>query len=128
MNVFSSPVIALEYNDIKKVVYQNWNGFASTIQFREGIDQTLTFVKNNDVKYIVSNTSGQRPVGPEDSKYAASVMPQLFANGVKAMAFIMPKNVITKLALSSFAKDQGMPPNVKYFDSLAEAEKWLFTF
>jgi hypothetical protein len=128
MNVFTSPVVKLEYDDVKKVLYQNWNGFASTIQFREGIEQSLTFVKNSDVQYIISNTSLQRPVGPEDSKYAATVMPQLFANGVKGMAFIMPKNVITKLALSSFAKDQGMPPNVKYFDDVAEAEKWLLAY
>ena len=61
-------------------------------------------------------------------KKAASVMPKLFASGVKAMAFVIPQNVITKLALSSFAREQGMPPNVRYFDNLAEAEMWLLTF
>lgn len=128
MKVFSSSTISLEFDEIKKVLRQVWTGFSTSAQFREGIDETVKFVKANDVKYLISDTSGQKPVGPEDTKYAASVMPGLFGSGVKAMAFIMPKNVITKLALSSFAKEQGLPANVMYFDNIPEAEKWLFTF
>lgn len=128
MVVYSSPVLSLDFDAIKKVLTQDWKGYATSAQFREGIDKTVDYVNSGAVAYIISNTSNQRPVGPEDSKYAASVMPKLFASGVKAMAFVIPQNVITKLALSSFAREQGMPPNVRYFDNLAEAEKWLLTF
>jgi hypothetical protein len=118
MQVFTSPIISLDYDSVKKVLYQNWDGFATSVQFREAIDKTVDFVKQNPVLYIVSNTTTQRPVGPEDGKYAASKMPVLFSSGVKAMAFVLPKNVLTKLALSNFAKEQGMPSNVRYFDDL----------
>ena len=128
MQVFTSPIISLDYDSVKKVLYQNWDGFATSVQFREAIDKTVDFVKQNPVLYIVSNTTTQRPVGPEDGKYAASRMPVLFSSGVKAMAFVLPKNVLTKLALGNFAKEQGMPSNVRYFDDLQEAEDWLFTF
>ncbi|ASB48347.1 hypothetical protein [Alkalitalea saponilacus] len=125
MEIYSSPVVRIEFDTTKKLLLQKWIGFASSVQFREAIDKTVEFVKGNQVKYLMSNTVEQKPVGPEESKYAASVMPQLFGGGVKAMAFVMPKNVITKLALSSFAKEKGMPDNVQYFDNLAEAETWL---
>jgi hypothetical protein len=128
MVIYSTPIVSLEYDQVKKLLKQVWTGYATSVQFREAIDETVKFVSENDVAYLLSDTSSQKPVGPNDTKYAASTMPTLFKNGIKAMAFVLPQNVITKLSLSSFAKEQGMPDNVRYFDSNKEAQEWLFTY
>ncbi|MDI9538410.1 MAG: hypothetical protein QM223_03305 [Bacteroidota bacterium] len=49
MQVFTSLIISLDYDSVKKVIYQNWEGFATSIQFREAIDKTVDFVRHNPV-------------------------------------------------------------------------------
>src|SRR5690554_1507343 len=127
MVVYSSPVLSLDFDAVKKVLTQDWKGYATSAQFREGIDKTVDYVNSGAVAYIISNTSNQRPVGPEDSKYAASVMPKLFASGVKAMAFVLPHDVFTRFSLKKFA-DAGHSDQVGYFEHIEEARKWSLLF
>jgi dTDP-D-glucose 4,6-dehydratase len=125
MKVFDSPAVKLEYTASKMLLTQVWTGFATSEQFREGIDKTVDFIGKNAVKVIVSDTRNQKVVKPEDSKYAASVMPKLFGNGLKAMAFVMPEDIFTKMSLSSFSKEQAKPDYVQYFGNMESAEQWI---
>lgn len=97
--VLNSPVVKIDYDQSRKQLVQTWSGFASSGQFREAIDKTLVFAKSNPVRTLISDTLNQSVVEPEDTNYAASAMPKLFQSGLKAMAFVMPKSVITQLSL-----------------------------
>ncbi len=125
--VLNSPVVKIDYDQSKKQLVQTWSGFASSGQFREAIDKTLVFAKSNPVRTLISDTLNQSVVEPEDTNYAASAMPKLFQSGLKAMAFVMPKSVITQLSLRQFAEEK-KTDNIKYFPSLSEAQKWLELF
>jgi hypothetical protein len=125
MMVFYSKGIVIRFISAKCILKQEWVGFISSDDFKGAIDFTLQFVLTNKVDYLISDTRLQKPISQDDVRYAASIMPPMFAKGLKAMAFILPENVITKLELSSFAKEQGTTENVKYFTSLEEAEAWL---
>jgi hypothetical protein len=125
--VLNSPVVKIDYDQSKKQLVQTWSGFASSGQFREAIDKTLVFAKSNPVRTLISDTLNQSVVEPEDTNYAASAMPKLFQSGLKAMAFVMPKSVITQLSLRQFAEEK-KTDNIKYFPSLSEAQKWLESF
>lgn len=125
--VLNSPVVKIDYDQSRKQLVQTWSGFASSGQFREAIDKTLVFAKSNPVRTLISDTLNQSVVEPEDTNYAASAMPKLFQSGLKAMAFVMPKSVITQLSLRQFAEGK-KTDNIKYFPSLTEAQKWLESF
>jgi hypothetical protein len=125
MIVYQTPTVTLDYNSLKHQLVQTWKGFSSSETFRTAIDKTVSFTKTNHVDTILSDTLEQAVVKPEDSAYAASVMPQLFASGVKAMAFVMPKNVLTQMSLKKFGDESKTPSNVQFFSSVAEAQKWL---
>ncbi len=84
----------------------------------------MEFCKINPVKTIVSDTLNQGVVKPEDTEYAGSVMPVIFAKGLKAMAFVIPENIFTQLSLKRFA-DQEQSDNVQYFKSVPDAHTWL---
>ncbi len=124
MNVHQNDNVKITYDQGKKRLIQEWTGYAPSDVFREGIDKTYEFVKSNDVKTILSDTMQQNVVKPDDAEYAASVIPTMARKGMKAMAFVVPENVFTKLALDKFSHSiKG--ENTKYFKTRAEAEKWL---
>jgi len=126
MIVHQNENVKITFGQDKKRLIQEWKGFASSEVFREGIDKTCDFVKKNNVKTIISDTLQQNVVKPDDADYAASVIPTMARNGMKAMAFIVPENVFTKLALDKFSHSV-KGENTKYFKTRAEAEKWLDT-
>ncbi|MGM0651085.1 MAG: hypothetical protein ACQES1_11350 [Bacteroidota bacterium] len=126
MIVFQNKNVKITFDQGKKRLTQEWTGFASSEAFREGIDKTCDFVKANNVKTIVSDTLHQKVVKSDDAEYAASVIPTMARNGMKAMAFVVPENVFTKLSLDKFSHSV-KGENTMYFKTRAEADKWLDT-
>mgnify|MGYP006285230187 FL=1 len=126
MIVHQNENVKITFDQDKKRLIQEWKGFASSQVFREAIDKTCDFVKKNNVKTIISDTLQQNVVKPEDAEYAASVIPTMARNGMKAMAFVVPENVFTKLSLDKFSHSV-KGENTKYFKTRSEAEKWLDT-
>jgi hypothetical protein len=124
MTVYQAATVSLEFNESKQLLVQKWKGFSPSDIFREAIDQSLSFTAKNKVKAILSDTLEQSVVKPEDTEYAASATPKLFLHGVKAMAFVMPKNVLTQLSLKSFGS-QNKSEKIQFFSSVSDAEKWL---
>ncbi len=124
MVVHQNDYVKITFDKNKKRLTQKWTGFASSNIFREAIDKTRDFVKNNDVKTILSDTLDQKVVKSEDADYAASVIPTMVSNGMKAMAFVVPEDVFTQLSLNKFSSSV-KGDTTGYFKTISEAEKWL---
>lgn len=124
MEIYKTPTVTIEFDTKEKVLIQTWVGFSASVVFRTAIDKTVEFVENNSVRAILNNTLEQQVVKPEDTQYAASKMPEMFQNGIKAMAIIVPKNIITQMSLKKFEQDV-KGANVKMFSSVNEAKAWI---
>ena len=124
MIVHQTPTVSLEYNQAKKQLIQKWTGFSTSEVFRKAIDKTVEFSQANPVHSIISDTLEQAVVKPEDTQYASAAMPKLFSHGLKAMAFIMPKDVITKMALDKFNKES-KSDQINFFPTMKEAQDWI---
>lgn len=126
MIIYQSQNVIIKYNGPDKQVVQNWYNFVSSVEFREAIDFTVSYVKNNTVLSILSDTLKQMAVKPEDSEYAASAMTPLFQEGLKAMAFVIPEDIFTKISLKKFADlEQKNQHKVEYFHNVEEAKHWV---
>ncbi len=124
MVVHQNENIKITFDSKKKRLTQEWSGFAKSGVFREAIDKTVEFVKANPVETVLSDALNQSVVKSEDAEYAASVLPTMVKNGMKAMAFVVPENVFAQFALDKFSNTvEGAP--TEYFKSLSKAEKWL---
>ena len=126
MLVFNSPGIIIDYDEEKQRLVQVWTGFVTSEVFRKAIDATIDFVTKHNTRTILSDTLNQKIVKSDDAEYAASVTPQIFKSGVTAMAFVMPENILTQLALKSFAQNTTRI-NVNYFSNALAAHRWLET-
>lgn len=124
MVVYQASNATFVYESDTEILTQNWEGFSTSQEFKEAIDKTVDFVKNNPVKGILSNTQDQGVVKKEDTEYAASVMPKLFMSGLKGMAFVLPKDIFSKLSVKKF-EDDTKGANIKMFDRTNEAAAWL---
>lgn len=123
MIVHENPNVKIEYLQTKKLLIQTWKGFSSSIIYKEAIDTTAKFVEANPVDMIISDTLEQNIVNPEDTKYAVSILPSFFQSGVKAMAFVIPKNVLVKMPVSYTEKEHNHS-NIQKFCNIAEAKHW----
>jgi len=124
MIIYDNKNVKLDYDASKKLLVQTWTGFASSSVFREAIDKSVELSATNPVHFIISDTQKQEVVKPEDANYAASVMPKLLGNGLKAMAFVVPSSVFTKISLQKFSETSG-DQATQYFDDFAKAKKWI---
>lgn len=125
MVVFKNSNIEILYLPEKKQIIQIWKSYISSSDFREAIDSTVEFVGKNDVDSIISDTTLQNAIKPEDSEYAANVLPLLFKN-IKLMAFVLPKDIFTKMALKKFSNIK-KNNKVQYFNEIEEAKLWIET-
>lgn len=124
MIVYQTSTVTVAIEEKTKVMTQKWNGFSSSEVFREAIDKSLEAVKKNGVKAILNDTLDQAVVKPDDSQYAASVMPKLFMSGLKAMAIVLPKSVFTQMSIKKFQEDT-KGANIKLFTSNTDAKEWI---
>lgn len=124
MIVHQNSNVKIEYNQANLRLTQTWTGFISSKDFKIAIDKTREFAIKNKVVSIISDTLNQGVVKPEDTEYAASIMPDLFKSGLKKMAFVIPENIFTQLSLKKFA-DKEKNENVQYFKSINDANIWL---
>ena len=127
MNVINTSYFRLEYDQKEQQLVQIWTGFADSDTFIKAIDKTVDFVKENPVRTIISDTTNQKVVKPEDSNYAASKLPVMFAAGVQAMAFVLPENIFTKMSLKGFAEAK-KSDRVEFFASVYDAKTWLSSY
>lgn len=124
MDVFVADTVVISFDKSKKILIQKWQGFSTSKTFRLAIDKTVSFVKQNPVRGIFNDTLEQGAVSPKDVQYASAAMPTLFQNGVKAMAIVLPKQVITKMSVDMFKRESSNAV-VELFSDANKARSWL---
>lgn len=122
--VFEHDQVFMSYHAEKQLLIQIWTGFIQEHIFRQAIDTTLRLSRTRSIRFILSDTVHQEVIKQEDAKYAAAIMPELIKNGLRAMAFVVPRSIFTQMALNKFRKET--PSDIiRYFEKKEEAEKWL---
>jgi hypothetical protein len=122
--ILKNDHVKLEFFPSEKKVIQTWNDYVPSYYFREAIDKTVQFAEQNEVHRILSNALEQKVVSHEDAEYAASNLLKLHSAGVKAMAFVIPKNVFTKISLKKFEQREYLKIT-QYFHTIESANEWL---
>ena len=127
--LFEKPFLVIEWDADNKLLIQNWKGFASSSQFREGIEKSVEIFRQKQVLRLLSNTKESSVVKKEDTEWAATyALGNMVKNGLKAVAFIVPTSVFAGVSVSNFEeKSHEMPVVLKYFDDVDKAIEWLIS-
>ena len=124
MEVFRSNSVVITYDKVRNRLTQKWFGFPASEVFRLAIDKSVEFSEFNPVYTLLSDTTFQEIIVQQDAEYAASVMPQLVNNGLKAFAFVLSGKETTRVAVNHFTHTEVTNLTRKFAD-LEKANEWL---
>ena len=126
MILYQKTYVTIEQDEQLKCLIQNWKGFATSANFRDAINQSLEVFKKGGLDKIISNTKDAALVSKEDTMWVAKeITPQMVEHGLRYMAFILPTNVFTQMAVENYKEDAGSIVNIRYFDQVEAAKKWM---
>lgn len=126
IKIFEKPYVLIEYDPQKKLLIQNWKGFATSEQFREAILKSVDVFKQKNVTRLLSNTKDFSLVKKEDTEWAATYAAgQMIQHGLKAMAFIIPSSAFSQMSVKNFSKQAVGGFQQQFFDDLDKAIEWL---
>ena len=118
-NIYFDPEI--------NAVVMEWNGYATSKQFKEGTELMLnTLIKNNCSK-VLADIKDMKIIGMEDQQWLnEEFLPRATTFGFKAIAIIKPDYYFNKVAVESISyKADKNKLTINFFDNREEAKEWL---
>ena len=108
-------------------VVMEWNGYATSSQFKEGTELMLnTLIQNNSFK-VLADIKDMVLIGMEDQQWLNThFLPRAIKFGFKAIAIIKPDHYFNKIAVESVSyKVDKDKLAINFFDNITEAKEWL---
>ena len=129
MNVFDKDYVTISYDPRQKLVKTTWHGFVNSREYREVLDFSLDFFKNNEVLYSFSDNRQMKAIRPVDQEYTNEhFLPEFFKVAtIKKSAVIISEDVFNRMATDSMLvkANDFIKFDMRYFDTEEEAMKWL---
>jgi hypothetical protein len=110
-------------------VVMEWNGYATSAQFKEGTELMLNTLIKNKATRVLANIKDMVIIGKEDQEWLdLHFLPRATAFGFKALAIIRPDHYFNKVAIESISyKVDKNKLAINIFDNIDEAREWLGT-
>jgi hypothetical protein len=108
-------------------VIMEWNGYATSKQFKEGTELMLnTLIKNNCSK-VLADIKDMKIIAMEDQQWLnEEFLPRATTFGFKAIAIVKPHYYFNKVAVETISyKVDKEKLAINFFDNAEEAKEWL---
>ncbi|SDM33336.1 hypothetical protein SAMN05421823_112118 [Catalinimonas alkaloidigena] len=126
MILFQKPYLTLELVESSGLLIQHWKGFATSQQFREGIEKSIEVFQKGKADKLISDTKEAAVVKREDTDWVANIAtPKLVQHGLRGMAFVLPTSAFTKISVGNFQSRADEILKIQNFDNLDKAKEWL---
>jgi hypothetical protein len=127
--IFQENYVVIGYRREMRLVISHWKGPVTIDEFRHAIDFLISFIEQNPVLYVLTDTREQAVVSKESTDYAANAAPRLIASGVKNMLFILPTSLFTLMSVDMYKEKLGNDDTTmhfaQYFDNPDDALAWI---
>jgi ribonuclease HII len=123
----TAGVYNIYFNEEINTVVMEWDGYATSDQFKEGTELMLnTLIENKAVK-VLADIKDMVLIGTEDQQWLhSSFLPRAIKFGFKAIAIIKPDSYFNKVAVESISyKVDSDKLLINFFDNVNEAKEWL---
>jgi len=108
-------------------VVMEWNGYATSNQFREGTELMLNTLIQNNCSKVLADIEDMAIIGTEDQQWLQdNFLPRAIKFGFKIIAIITPTSYFNKVAVESVSyKIDKEKLTINFFDSLEKGTEWL---
>lgn len=122
-----ATVYNVYYDELLKCVVMQWQGYATSNEFREGTELMLNTLISNKCSGVLADISKMVIISQEDQRWLeTNFLPRAVRFGFKKIALIKPASYFNKVAIetinSKINKDQ---LTLEIFDNVDDAKSWL---
>ncbi len=115
------------YDEKLGAVVMDWDGYATSEQFREGTELMLNVMMRYKTGKVLANIKDMILIGREDQDWLEKTfLPRAISFGFRFIAIIRPDNYFNNVAVESISyKIDKEKLGLQFFDSKTEAISWL---
>ena len=123
----TTEVYKIYFDEDIKAVVMEWDGYATSQQFKEGTELMLDMLMANNCFKVLADIKDMVLIGMEDQQWLNThFLPKAIHFGFKAVAMIKPDNYFNKVAVESVSyKVDKDKLQINFFDNVDEAKSWL---
>jgi hypothetical protein len=128
MNTQEPPATySIHFDDVLQAVIMRWQGYATSVEFREGTELMLDMLKLNHANKVLADIEEMAIIGMDDQAWLNSdFLPRAIASGFRAIAIIRPHAYFNKVAVESISyKVDKEKLAIAFFDNKRSAREWL---
>lgn len=128
--VFDTTYITIFFNPEESLVHLRWKGFASSEQFREGLNFALEVVKENQVENWLGDLKMMQAIQPADEEWSTKVWyPRLAESALNKMAIVTSLDFLNNSSVRRIvnASADEISFETRYFVDVNDAHNWLIS-
>jgi hypothetical protein len=118
---------SLEYDEELDCWILTWHEYVSSNEFREIQLRVVEQLENTSPRKMIRDTRNLNILSAEDQQWFLEVIvPQMIIMGLKAVAVIIPKNLLAKMSIEDVTSK--IAPNgvdTRLFSDIDTAREWL---
>lgn len=109
------------------IVIMEWNGYATSKQFREGTELMLNTLIQNQSGRVLADIRNMSIIGLQDQEWMKDdFLPRAIKFGFRAIAIVKPHAYFNRVAVESISyKVDKDKLTINFFDNPREAKEWL---
>ncbi len=122
------PFLLMSHSPSERLIHLEWNGHATSAQYRSSLQLALTYVMKHDVHFWLADLRGMTAILQDDEKWANEKwFPKLFTSPLEKMAILHSNDYFNQTSVArSFKKvNSQLTFQVSDFSDMREALKWL---
>lgn len=125
----ATNVYQVYFDNESNCVIMEWNGYATSTQFREGTEMMLEAVKENGSTKVLADIRDMTIIGMEDQLWLEKdFLPRAINAGFKVLAIITPVSYFNKVAVETISyKVDREKLTISFFDNQRSAKEYLST-
>ncbi|MBL7928849.1 MAG: hypothetical protein JNL47_05165 [Bacteroidia bacterium] len=126
--LFDKEFLLISHEKENRLIHLRWKRFATTEEFREGLNAGLKFVMEFKIERWLANLKNMSVIKDADRSWTNEEwFPQLYKTNLKKMAIVHSQDVFNNLAVSKIMSEAKAERffTVAYFHDVDEARHWL---
>lgn len=126
MKTHIKPVYKIYFDELTGIVNMEWNGYATSEQFRNGTELMLNELIKNSTTKVLAHIKHMVLIGSEDQKWLQDFfLPRAIQFGFRSLAIVKPDSYFNKVAVEAVSSNISKELTIAFFDDAESAQKWL---
>ena len=123
----NTDVYRIYYDPAANWVVMDWDGYATSRQFREGTEMMLQLLKEHHASKVLADVKDMVLIGMEDQQWLNNhFLPGAIQAGFQAIAVIRPSHYFNQVAIEGISyKIDKEKLQIQIFEQVEEAKAWL---